>query len=152
MPIVNPTTGSPLAASIVTLPAYYPLYALYADYQANNIAHARVEDLERVRESLRVIAPLIGKEQPDRMEWSLRLFTERQALDSYAPEQVNEAWRQVRESIERLGPPPGWRSPRQRLRQRVTQPQRPAAPEPPKRPAGPDAFFPKAPTDYGRVV
>jgi hypothetical protein len=152
MTVTNPTLTHPISASIATLPAYYPLYALYVDYQINNVHHARVEDLERVREALRVIAPLIGKEQPYRMEWSLRLFTERQALAGYAPELVDEAWRQVREAIERLGPPPGWRSVREQLRHRVTQPQLPTAPAPPARPPGPEAFFPKSPIDYRRAV
>jgi hypothetical protein len=122
---------------------------LYADYLVNNLEHARLEDMERVRESLRVIAPLMGKHQPYRKSWALRLFTERQALDSFPPEQVDEAWRQVREWIEQMGPPPDWPAPRQQQRHRVLK-RRPAAGEPSNAVGKAEDFFPKSPVDYDK--
>lgn len=139
------------ATHIATLPEYYPLYALYVDYTINNVAHARLEDMEQVRKALRIIAPLLGLEQPYRKSWALRLFTERQALASFPPELVDEAWRQVREWIERWGPPPDGPTPRQKLRRRVTKPKR-SAPAQPKPPPRAEDFFPKSPVDYKQKV
>ena len=136
---------------ILTLPAYYPLYALYADYLENHREHARLEDMERVRESLRVIAPLIGLEQPYRKDWALRLFTERQALESFPAEQVDEAWRQVREWIEAMGPPPDWPTPRQQQRHRTLK-RRPATPKSEPVPRKAEDYFPRSPVDYDKKV
>jgi len=139
------------AINIATLPAYYPLYALYTDYIINNLEHARLEDMARVRESLRVIAPLMGKDQPYRKSWALRLFTERQALDSFPPEQVDEAWRQVREWIEQMGPPPDWPTPRQKQRRRVLK-RRAPEPDPPKPVGKAEDVFSKSPVDYDKNI
>jgi hypothetical protein len=132
---------------IVTLPAYYPLYALYTDYLINNLQHARLEDMERVREALRVIAPLLGLEQPYRKTWALRLFTERQALGSYPPELVDEAWRQVRQWVEHWGPPPDWPTARHQQQHRVLR-RRPSPPTPEPEPGKASDFFPRSPVDY----
>lgn len=138
------------AINIVTLPGYYALYALYADYLLNNERHAALEDLERVRKSVRMLGPVLGLEQPFRKDWPLRLFTERESLASYPPELVDEAWRQLREAIDALGPPPGWRGPRprERLSRRVFKP-RPVLPPP-----APARFpvYPRSPVDYRRAV
>jgi hypothetical protein len=141
--------------NIATLPAYYALYALYFDYDSNNASALAREDLERVRESARIIQPLLGLVQPYHKSWALRLFTERASLDAYAPELVDEAWRQLRQLVEHLGPPPGWEPPpsregwlRRRLADRVF-PYRPPAPEPavPEMP-----LFPHSPIDCRQAV
>jgi len=142
------------AINIVTLPGYYALYALYSDYLLNNERHAALESLERVRESVRLLGPALPLAwgQPFRKSWAMRLFTEREALSAYPPELVNEAWRQLGEAIEALGPPPGWRgpgpSPRERLRRRRFKP-RPVLPPPP-----PARYpeYPRSPVDYRRAV
>jgi hypothetical protein len=138
------------AINVVTLPGYYALYALYADYLLNNERHAALEDLERVRESVRLLGPALGLEQPFRKSWALRLFTGREALSAYPAELVDEAWRQLREAVAALGPPPGWRGPgrRERLSRRVFKPRPESPPAPPAR----YPEYPQSPVDYRRAV
>jgi hypothetical protein len=101
-------TPSPIVASLAEQPAYYALYALYADYLANNARYAEREYFARLRDLVRFIQPLLGHEQPYMKSWSLRLFTERSALDRLPPEQVSAAWRLVRQMVEAIGAPAGW--------------------------------------------
>jgi hypothetical protein len=134
------------AINMATLPAYYYLYALYFDYIINKQFHAGLEDEARIREALRKIRGAVQLTQPYRMTWALRLFTEREALNRFPPELVSEAWRQLRELVDRIGPPRGWQGklipkPAPHGRPRPRSPQ-----EPPARPYRPP--FPRPPVVY----
>ncbi len=153
-------------AALVTHPGYYYLYALYADYPLNQAWFREPEYAALLRERLRLIRPLLGLVQPYRKSEALRLFTERHATGRFPPEKVDEAWRQLRAVLERIGAPAGWpdapppeppyrtplppalrrkrRSPRARPRRaRAAAPQR--TPPKPVRP-------PKSPVDYTQDV
>ncbi len=95
-------------AHLATQPGYYYLYALYADYRINNAWFREGEYSELLRERIRVIQPLLALVQPYRKSPALRLFTERQSRDRFPPDKVNEAYRELRALIEKIGPPPGW--------------------------------------------
>jgi hypothetical protein len=153
----NPTPRGDLSAAILTHPAYYAFYGLYADYPLNNLEAAALGDVRRVRETLRELQPLLGQQQPYHKTWALRLFTEREALGRFAPELVDEAWRQLRQVVDGLGPPTGWTAdpaprarrdatPRRRLQYRRVQPRPPAPPQAEPTPRPPS--FPKSPVDY----
>ena len=88
----------------LTLPEYYYLYALYFDYPLNNQFHLGIEDRKRMRGLLRFIAPLIGLRQSYRKSFALRLFTERQSLERFPPERVDEALRQLKQAVMELRP------------------------------------------------
>ena len=105
--ISNPPVHAPLA-HLATQPGYYYLYALYADYQVNNAWFRNREYAALLRERLRVIQPLLAMVQPYRKSPALRLFTERQGRDRFPTEKMDEAYRQLRNLIQRVGPPPGW--------------------------------------------
>ena len=157
---ITNATVSGYYAALITHPGYYYLYALYFDYPINNAWFKRREYAALIQERLRTIQPLLALVQPYRKSPALRLFTERESRDRFPPERVNEAWRQLRNLIERVGPPPGW-------------PDGPPPPEPPYRwrppraarkrnrhgnagiPAKPEsaakaraAHLPKSPVDY----
>ena len=157
---ITNATVSGYYAALITHPGYYYLYALYFDYPINNAWFKRREYAALIQERLRTIQPLLALVQPYRKSQALRLFTERESRDRFPPERVNEAWRQLRNLIERVGPPPGW-------------PDGPPPPEPPYRwrlpraarkrnrhgdagiPAEPEsaakarvAHLPKSPMDY----
>jgi hypothetical protein len=95
-------------AALVTHPGYYYLYALYADYPIGNAWFTRREYAALLQERLGLIQHLLGMVQPYRKSEALRLFTERSTLERFPAERVAEAWRQLRELLERIGPPPGW--------------------------------------------
>lgn len=88
----------------LTLQEYYYLYALFFDYPINNEFNAGLEDRARMRDLLRFIQPLIGLRQPYRKSFALRLFTERQSLERFSPEKVDEALRQLKQAVMRLRP------------------------------------------------
>lgn len=117
---ITNATVSGYYAALITHPGYYYLYALYFDYPINNAWFKRREYAALIQERLRTIQPLLALVQPYRKSPALRLFTERESRDRFPPERVNEAWRQLRNLIERVGPPPGW-------------PDGPPPPEPPYR-------------------
>ena len=96
------------AINIITLQGYYYLYALYFDYPLSNAYFADAENAERLRESLRTVQRLRALVQPHRKSWSLRLFTERDAMARFSPDLVNTVLFQLRDLMEQLGPPPGW--------------------------------------------
>ena len=110
-------------AHLATQPGYYYLYALYADYAVNNAWFREREYAALLRERLRVIQPLLALVQPYRKSPSLRLFTERLGRERFPPDQVNEAYRELRALIQRVGPPPGWQQtpppPSPRYRHRI---------------------------------
>lgn len=105
--ISNPAVHGPYA-QLITQPGYYYLYALYADFAADNAKHLSREYEVLLQRRLRAAQPLLGLVQPYRKSWALRLFTERKSLGRFQPEEVSEAWRQLGELIQRLGPPAGW--------------------------------------------
>lgn len=117
---ITNATVSGYYAALITHPGYYYLYALYFDYPINNAWFKRREYAALIQERLRTIQPLLALVQPYRKSPALRLFTERESRERFPPERVNEAWRQLRNLIERVGPPPGW-------------PDGPPPPEPPYR-------------------
>jgi hypothetical protein len=149
---------APIVASLAEQPAYYALYALYADYAANNGFHRAREYFARLREIVRFIQPLQGKEQPYMQSWSLRLFSEREALARFTPEQASAAWRLVRQVVDEIGLPAGWQAPTsagpgrplQRPGRREVRARAPAFVEALPRPAVP--AFPRSPVDYRRAV
>lgn len=96
------------AINILAQPGYYYLYALYFDYPINNAFFGGEEYSERVRELVRVVQRLHALQQPYRKSLALRLFTERDAMARFSPDTVNEMLVQLRELVDRLGPPPGW--------------------------------------------
>ena len=95
-------------AALVAHPGYYYLYALYADYPLNAAWLRKRETAAALRERLRLLQPLLGLVQPYRKSPALRLFTGRHATGRFPPEQVDEAWRELRAMLERIGPPAGW--------------------------------------------
>ena len=137
-------------ANLATQQGYYYLYALYFDYVINNRFHAELEHEARIRQALRSVAEVIRYTQPYRKTWALRLFTERESLARFRPELVSEAWRQLRELIDRIGPPRGW-PPGAHLRLLPAPPPHPR-PEPPPEfalPPAPSApAFPRSPINY----
>jgi len=143
------------AINIVTLPEYYYLYALYFDYIINNHYFAGVADDRRVEQMIRVVQPLLGLRQPYRKTWALRLFTERQSLQHFRPEEVDEALRELRDMVDELGPPPRWphgrvpKTPPARRRPTRLSRRSEAKPPPPTQPEPP---FPRAPIDYDTTV
>ncbi len=146
-------TPAPVVASLAEQPAYYSLYALYADYAINNAYYLEREYYARLREVVRFIQPLTGQVQPDMKSWSLRLFTERQALARFSPEVASAAWRLVRQAVEQIGPPRGWKP--QRRPAGGASPRMPApaaarhaqAAPPREQPA-----YPRSPVDYRMAV
>jgi hypothetical protein len=148
-------------AALVTHPGYYYLYALYADYPINNDWFRQQETAALLQERLRVIQPLLGLVQPYRKSQALRLFTERRSTERFPPEKVDEAWRQLRELLQRLGAPPGWPdalpppqpryahalppAPRRRRRRALPPAAREALPVPPEEGAQGPAGAPQAP-------
>ena len=155
--------------NLATLPGYYYLYALYADYPINDDWFSPQEYEARVREALRAIQPTLSARQPMRKSMALRLFTEREALHRYSPEQVSEAWRQLRDLVDLLGPPPGWPHPpahwsryapvwRQKReaweahQAERRQNQQLAAETDPAKKAPDAAPFPKSPVDYEQLA
>ena len=141
-----------IVASVATLPAYYALYALYADYLVNNSAHRAREYFERLGDLVKYIQPMIGPQPAYMKSWSLRLFTERSALERFSPERAATAWWLVRQAVDEIGPPRRWpyapRSVRS-WRRPVRRAPPPAAPEPPARPA---LRYPRSPIDYRMAV
>lgn len=138
-----------LPGAIATLPGYYYLYALYFDYPLNQAWWSAREYAAAMEELARAIQPLRRYIAPYRKSFALRLFTERQALARFRPELVDEALRQWRGLIERVGPPAGWPRP-PRLRGPRKGAGRPAAhPSPQARP-GPKPPFRRSPIDYRR--
>ena len=103
----SPAIHGPYAA-LATHPAYYPLYALYADYARNATRLRRQEYAALLQQRMRTLQPLLALVQPYRKSPALRLFTERASLERFPPHRVDEAWRQLRELIDRIGAPPGW--------------------------------------------
>lgn len=146
-------------AALVTHPGYYYLYALYADYPIGNDWFKRREYAALLWERVRYIQPLLGLVQPYRKSHALRLFTERREQERFPPEKVDEAWRELRELIERIGQPAGWphepppEPPYERplpasLHRRRRRRAGPAARPAPK----PSAKLPKSPVDYTQDV
>lgn len=99
-------------AALATHPGYYHLYALYVDYARNAALLRRQEYAALLQQRLRAIQPLLALVQPYRKSPALRLFTERASLERFPPHRVDEAWRELRELIARIGVPPGWLEPR----------------------------------------
>jgi hypothetical protein len=148
-------TPAPIVASLAEQPAYYALYALYADYAANNGFHRAREYYARLREVLRFIQPLTGKEQPYMQSWSLRLFSERAALERFTPAQASAAWRLVKQTLDEIGPPSAWPGqPAAPSRLRPSAGRRPARPPAPATAAPQSVWpaFPRSPVDYRRAV
>jgi hypothetical protein len=146
-------TPAPIVASLAEQPAYYSLYALYADYAINNTHHLEREYYARLRDAVRFIQPLTGLVQPDMKSWSLRLFTERQALARFSPEVASAAWRLVRQAVEQIGPPRGWKAqsrPSGRLAPR--KPASAAARHPQPAPFREQPAFPRSPVDYRMAI
>jgi len=159
--ITHPTVHGHYAA-LVNQPGYYYLYALYADYRINNTWFSQQEYAALLLERLRMVQPALGMVQPYRKSPALRLFTERQSRERFPPEKAGEAWRQLRNLLEKAGPPPGWPDapppPSPRYRHALPDPppesltgsegssgQTPAAVPGGKKK---DAPFPKSPVDY----
>jgi hypothetical protein len=147
-------TPAPIVAGLAEQPAYYSLYALYADYALNNARHLEREYFARLRDAVRFIQPLTGWTRPDMKSWSLRLFTERQALARFSPEVASAAWRLVRQAVEEIGQPKGWRTSGPATG-RTARPAHTRAGAPPRttqapRPAEPP--FPRSPVDYRMAV
>ena len=167
--ITHPTVHGHYAA-LVTHPGYYYLYALYADYPINNAWFRKREYAALLSERLRTIQPLLALVQPYRKSPALRMFTERRSRDRFPPELANEAWRELRQMIERIGPPAGWPDgsappepqyltrPPQRLLEKKQGPlkkkrdfppgEQPDPPPESQSRKAPD--FPKSPVDYSR--
>jgi hypothetical protein len=153
---------APIVASLAEQPAYYALYALYADYQINTRFNLEREYFARLRDSVRFIQPLTGLVQPDMKSWALRLFTERQALARFSPEVASAAWRLVRQLVDEIGEPRGWAGAGRQRRHRAASfrragrstEQHRTAVHPSDTPAGQrtGAPFPRSPVDYRRVV
>src|SRR5579863_7230157 len=127
-------TPAPIVASLAEQPAYYALYALYVDYLANNQAHRAREYFARLYKVVTYIQPLLGLEQPYQKSWSLRLFTEREALARFSPERASTAWWLVRQAVDEIGPPAQSHMSQSKARQRLkmsrpsrTAPSRPTA-------------------------
>jgi hypothetical protein len=165
-------TPAPIAVSLAEQPAYYALYALYVDYVGNNQYHRAQEYFARLRDVVRYIQPLVGREQPYMKSWSLRLFTERRALERFSPEQAATAWWLARQVVDEIGPPQRWpyappsvRSWRRPVRQtpvaratdaratdaRATGAQTSGAPDAEAAPP-PSPAFPRSPVDYRMAV
>ena len=151
-------TPAPIVASLAEQPAYYALYALYVDYLRNNQHHRAREYFARLRDAVRFIQPLVGREHYFMKSWSLRLFTERAALERFSPEQATTAWWLVRQAVDAIGPPRGQPAPlhtvhsrRRPVRQAVNPYAEPEAAPPPIRPLAPSPF-PRSPVDYRMAV
>jgi hypothetical protein len=144
---------APIVASLAEQPAYYALYGLYVDYMENGRRDAKREYFARLREAVTFIQPLIGKEQPYMKSWSLRLFTERSAMDRFSPEVVSTAWGLVRKIVDQIGPPAGWTEPRHTVRSWRTRVRRAtAAPEVPETLRSARPVQRTSPIDYRLVV
>ena len=105
--ISHPTVHGHFAA-LVNHPAYHSLYGIYADYRVNNALFNERENQARLQKLLRQVQPLLWRYTPYRKSFALRLFTERQSLERFPAHKAQEAWRELKELIERIGPPPGW--------------------------------------------
>ena len=119
---------APIVVSLAEQPAYYALYALYVDYMVNQRRDAEREYFARLREVVTYIQPLIGKEQPYMKSWTLRLFTEREALNRFSLEQAGTAWELVRKVVDQIGPPSNWTQPAHSVRSWRQRPRRSARP------------------------
>lgn len=105
----TPAIHGPYAA-LVTHPGYYYLYAAYADFALNGEALRRKEYARLIQERLRALQPVLAMVQPYRKSPALRVFTRRRSLERFPPEKADEAWRELRGLIERVGPPAGWKT------------------------------------------
>ena len=88
------------AEHIATLPGFYPLFAVYADFVLNNTQTLGQEEAQRVQMLLRQVRQALGLNPAYEKSWALRLFTERENLRRMPPEQVRDAWALLREAIE----------------------------------------------------
>lgn len=127
------------AINHLVVQGYYYLYALYFDYPINNAWFLDRESQARLRERLRVAQPLLALYQPYRKSWALRLFTERRSVERFPSELINEAYRQLRQVLEHIGPVPErlpreqrTRPPERRIRPRGTPRPQPAPPPRPR--------------------
>lgn len=91
--------------SILTMPGYYYLFALYVDYPINTAFFSRDEHAKRIREILKTVQAVNRLGEPFRKTWALRLFTERDLMTRFSPAMVNEAMRQLKQIIDLIGPP-----------------------------------------------
>jgi len=157
---LNPSAQGHLAA-LVNHPAYYYLFGLYTDYPLNSAFHLPLESRRELQVRLREIQPLLWKFEFYRKSYALRLFTERAALARFSPEQVDEAWRQLRQVIDELGPPPRWaesrtaprgepqtREPPRGSAQGMARETAPREAEAGETRAAPKAPWPRSPVDY----
>ncbi|MDH4120408.1 MAG: hypothetical protein OEV94_01710 [Deltaproteobacteria bacterium] len=119
--------------SLITLPEYYPLFAVYFDYLVNHQHHLAQEQLRRIQQSLRSVHARAEVGAPWRKSWTLRLFTERFLLERFPPHLVKEAWLFLREELEGLPlqeagdqPPRGERTPRRARPKPASLPETPA--------------------------
>lgn len=141
-----------IVPNVATLPAYYALYALYADYLVNNSEHRAREYFARLRDLVKYIQPLIGPQPYYMKTWPLRLFTERRALERFSPEQAATAWWLVRQAVDEIGPPRNWPYAPRSVRS-WHRPVRQAPPTaPPEPPAPPALQYPRSPIDYRMAV
>jgi hypothetical protein len=150
-------TPAPIVASLAEQPAYYALYALYTDYLVNNPYHRAREYFARLKDLVRFIQPLVGRDPYFMKSWSLRLFTERAALERFSPEQAATAWWLVRQAVDAIGPPRGQPAPvhtvhsrRRPVRQAAAGPQAAPTPAPQRRTTTP--VYPRSPVDYRMAV
>ena len=145
-------TPAPIVSALAEQPAYYALYGLYADYVRNNAFHLEREYFARLREMVRFIQPLRGLVQPDMKSWSLRLFTEREALARFSPQVASAAWRLVREVVDEIGPPR--HSPARSSPEGGTKRAPKATARPSRKPSTPrnEPPFPRSPVDYRFAV
>jgi hypothetical protein len=88
--------------NVLTLPEYYYLYALFFDYPLNNVFHIDREERAKIREMLSTIQRWLDLRQPYRKDFRLRLFTERESLARWSPDLVDEALRQLKQTVGRL--------------------------------------------------
>lgn len=144
---------APIVVSLAEQPAYYALYALYVDYLRNNQHHRAREYFARLQDLVRYIQPLVGRDTLYMKSWSLRLFTERSALERFSPERATTAWWLVRQAVDAIGAPR-----RRPVRhgpvvgaaevEATETPQAQAAPR--RRAATP--LYPRSPVDYRMAV
>ena len=110
--------------NVLTLPEYYYLYALFFDYPLNNAFHIDREERAKIREMLSTIQRWLDLRQPYRKDFRLRLFTERESLARCSPELVDEALRQLKQTVGRLRKETARRYPKEprRLEREPAQP------------------------------
>lgn len=109
MPDLLPPVVQAHYAALINHPAYHQLYGMYADYLVNNTFFIPRENKALLQRLLRQVQPILWNFKPYRKSETLRLFTERQSLERFSPDMVNEAWREVRAMIDKVGPPAGWK-------------------------------------------